>query len=202
VADNLSQGCDSPAARDCIREEVRTKQEIVRSVRRGVVSMQLPPMCLVVGALQESAWKWLMQVREIMTAPPVTCTPGTSLGVAAGRMAESNCGILPVVDADGRLAGIITDRDICIAVSRTNRNAINISVREVMTRKVLSLHLGDDVRRALACRRARCRGTRFVLPSCDDALARHRSAVRGDHTLSIGSAATPVWACGLPVGIL
>jgi len=107
-----------------------------------------------------------MQTREIMTAPPITCTPETSLGVAASRMAESNCGILPVVDAKGRLAGIITDRDICLAVSRTNRNALSISVREVMTRKVLSVQPGDDVRRALATMRtARVRR----LPVLDDA---------------------------------
>ena len=94
-----------------------------------------------------------MQIHEIMTASPITCTPQTSLGVAASRMAESNCGILPVVDAKGKLVGIITDRDICLAMSRTNRNAISISVREVMTRKIMSVQLGDDVRRALAMMR-------------------------------------------------
>lgn len=98
-------------------------------------------------------WKVTMQVHEIMTTPPVTCTPETSLGVAAGRMADHPCGILPVVDTRGRLAGIITDRDICLAMSRTNRNALSISVREVMTRKVSSVQLGDDVRRALALMR-------------------------------------------------
>ena len=107
-----------------------------------------------------------MQVREIMMAPPITCTPETSLGVAASRMAESNAGILPVVNEKGTLAGIITDRDICLAVSRTNRNAISISVREVMTRKVLSVHAGDDVRRVLALMRtARVRR----VPVLDDA---------------------------------
>jgi CBS domain-containing protein len=107
-----------------------------------------------------------VQVREIMTAPPITCTPETSLGVAASRMAESNAGILPVVNEKGTLAGIITDRDICLAVSRTNRNAISISVREVMTRKVLSVHAGDDVRRVLALMRtARVRR----VPVLDDA---------------------------------
>jgi CBS domain-containing protein len=81
-------------------------------------------------------------------------------------MAESNAGILPVVNEKGTLAGIITGRDICLAVSRTNRNAISISVREVMTRKVLSVHAGDDVRRVLALMRtARVRR----VPILDDA---------------------------------
>jgi CBS domain-containing protein len=107
-----------------------------------------------------------MQVREIMTATPITCTPQSSLGVAASRMAESNAGILPVVNDKGKLAGIITDRDICIAVSRTNRNALSISVREVMTRNVVSVHPENDVRRALAVMRtARVRR----VPVVDDA---------------------------------
>jgi CBS domain-containing protein len=70
--------------------------------------------------------------------------------VAARLMGEANCGTLPVIDSRGRLVGIITDRDICLAVSRSNRNAINIAVREVMTRKVFSVLLDDDVHGALA----------------------------------------------------
>ena len=107
-----------------------------------------------------------MQVHEIMTAPSVTCTPQTSLAVAASRMAEADCGILPVIDERRNLVGVITDRDICLAVSRTNRNAVNISVREVMTPKVVSVRPGDDMRQALALmRRARVRR----VPVIDDA---------------------------------
>jgi CBS domain-containing protein len=107
-----------------------------------------------------------MQVREIMTAPPITCSPQTSLSIAASHMADADCGILPVIDDRRKLVGVITDRDICLAVSRTNRNALNISVREVMTRKVVSVGPGDDMRRALALMRsARVRR----VPVVDDA---------------------------------
>ena len=95
-----------------------------------------------------------MQVRDIMTASPVTCTPETSLAIAASRMAEAECGILPVVNERRNLVGVITDRDICLAVSRTHRNAVSISVREVMTRKVVSVGPADDMRRALALMRS------------------------------------------------
>jgi CBS domain-containing protein len=91
-----------------------------------------------------------MKVREIMTEPPLTCTPETSLAVAARRMREADYGTLPVVDSQGQLAGIITDRDICLALAGTNRNALHVAVHEVMTRKIFSALLEDDVRSALA----------------------------------------------------
>jgi CBS-domain-containing membrane protein len=65
-------------------------------------------------------------------------------------MREADYGTLPVIDATGRLVGIITDRDVCLALAGTGRNAVNIAVREVMTPKVVSALLDDDVRRALA----------------------------------------------------
>ena len=91
-----------------------------------------------------------MKVREIMTEPLLTCTPDTSLAMAARRMGEANYGTLPVVDVHGRLAGIVTDRDICLAVARTNRNALNVAVHEVMTPNVFSVLVDDDVHAALA----------------------------------------------------
>ena len=107
-----------------------------------------------------------MKVREIMTAPALTCGPGTSVGVAARLMQEADYGTLPVVDPRERLVGIVTGRDICLAVARTNRNALNIAVREAMTPKVLSARLDDDVHSALATMKgARVRR----LPVCDDA---------------------------------
>lgn len=91
-----------------------------------------------------------MKVREVMTEPVLTCTPQTSLAVAARLMQEADYGTLPVVDAAGRLAGIITDRDVCLALAGTRRNAVNIAVHEAMTPTVWSACADDDVRGALA----------------------------------------------------
>lgn len=79
-----------------------------------------------------------MKVRDIMTEPVLTCTPQTSLAVAARLMREADYGTLPVVDSRGRLVGIITDRDMCLALANTNRNAINIAVREAMPCRSIS----------------------------------------------------------------
>jgi len=91
-----------------------------------------------------------MKVRDIMTEPPLTCTPETSVAVAARLMRESDYGTLPVIDSRGQLVGIVTDRDICLALVGTNRNALHISVHEVMTRKLFSALLDDDIHSALA----------------------------------------------------
>jgi CBS domain-containing protein len=91
----------------------------------------------------------LMKVRDIMTEPPLTCTPETSVAVAARRMREADYGTLPVLDSRGRLVGIVTDRDICLVMAGTNRNALNVAVREAMTRKVVSVLPDDDVHDAL-----------------------------------------------------
>jgi CBS domain-containing protein len=91
-----------------------------------------------------------MKVRDIMTEPPLTCRPETSLAIAAHLMREADYGTLPVIDAHGRLVGIITDRDICLAFAQSTRNALNIAVHEAMTRKVFSVLADDDVHTALA----------------------------------------------------
>jgi CBS domain-containing protein len=105
-----------------------------------------------------------MKVHEIMTEPPLTCTSETSLAMAARLMGEADYGALPVIDGRGALVGIVTDRDVYLALSRTNRNALNIPVREVMTKEVVSALPDDDVKGALAAmKRARVRR----LPVCD-----------------------------------
>ena len=91
-----------------------------------------------------------MKVRDIMTEPPLTCTPETSVAVAARFMRESDYGTLPVIDSRGQLVGIVTDRDICLSLAGTNRNALHIAVHEVMTPKLFSALLDDDIHSALA----------------------------------------------------
>ena len=92
-----------------------------------------------------------MTVRDIMTTPVLTCHPETSLAVAARMMRDEDYGTLPVTDRKGRLVGIITDRDICLMLAGTNRNALNITANEAMTSDVVSVSVGDSAHAALAC---------------------------------------------------
>ena len=92
-----------------------------------------------------------MTVHDIMTTPALTCHPETSLAVAARMMRDEDYGTLPVTDRKGRLVGIITDRDICLMLASTNRNALNIAVNEAMTSEVISVSASDSAHAALAC---------------------------------------------------
>ncbi|HZX40819.1 MAG TPA: CBS domain-containing protein, partial [Myxococcaceae bacterium] len=55
-----------------------------------------------------------LAARDVMTRNPKTVTRGTSLREAAVIMRDENCGVVPVVDAAGRLEGILTDRDLVV----------------------------------------------------------------------------------------
>ena len=72
-----------------------------------------------------------MKVREMMTSDVKTCRPETNLAEAVKDMWEGDCGALPVVSDEGRVIGMITDRDICIALATRGRSADRIAVREV-----------------------------------------------------------------------
>lgn len=91
-----------------------------------------------------------MKVNEIMSDPVVTCWPETTLAAAAQSMRAADYGTLPVIDAKGRLVGIITDRDICLAFANTGRNAHYVAVYEVMTPRVVTVLEDDSVHDALA----------------------------------------------------
>jgi len=58
-----------------------------------------------------------MLVREVMTPDPLTVQPDDTLRTAQERMSECACRRLPVVDENGHLVGIITDRDVRLALN-------------------------------------------------------------------------------------
>ncbi len=90
-----------------------------------------------------------MKVKDIMTAEPRTCSPGTSLAAAAALMLDGDCGVLPVVEG-GKLVGIVTDRDMYIALATRNKLASQLTAGEVAQKKVVTCGPEDDVNAALA----------------------------------------------------
>jgi len=90
-----------------------------------------------------------MQVREVMNPNAEACGPADNLSTAAGIMWRHNCGVVPVVDEGQRVTGVITDRDICMAVATRGRLAAQIAVAEVQSGRVFTCSPDDDVRAAL-----------------------------------------------------
>ncbi len=90
-----------------------------------------------------------MRVREIMTANPVCCKPETNLAEATKLMWKTDCGVLPVV-RDKRLAGVLTDRDICIAMGTRGKRASELTADEVATHRVETCLPGDEIHTAMA----------------------------------------------------
>jgi len=90
-----------------------------------------------------------MKVKYIMMGTPASCTPETNLGSAVEIMWNRNCGILPVVDAQQEVIGVVTDRDICVALGTRNRLPGEITVREVASFRPFTCTPEDDISTAL-----------------------------------------------------
>ena len=86
-----------------------------------------------------------MKVADLMTRDVQACTIHDSLNGAARIMWDHDCGCAPVVDAHGKLVGIVTDRDICMATYTQGVPLEAIPVERAMSRKVVSCARGDDL---------------------------------------------------------
>ncbi len=80
-----------------------------------------------------------MKVRDIMTRPAIHISPLESAEVAARTLTHYNIGMLPVCGTDGKLCGVVTDRDLVIRCMATGRKPAQTTVREIMTGQVLSV---------------------------------------------------------------
>jgi CBS domain-containing protein len=96
-----------------------------------------------------------MTVQSIMTSKPASCRLQSNLAEVARIMWEDDCGVVPIVDDAGKVAGVVTDRDVCIAAATRNRTAAEIHVGELPRGDVVVCHPGDTVKGALALMRDR-----------------------------------------------
>ena len=79
-----------------------------------------------------------MKLREIMSDTVVRINPEESVAVAARTLARYNIGMLPVCGGDGRLCGVVTDRDLVTRCIAAGKDPTRTSVRQVMTSNVVS----------------------------------------------------------------
>lgn len=90
-----------------------------------------------------------MTVGELMSTPAQTCQPDTDLAAVTQMMWHHDCGFVPVVDADGHVAGVITDRDVCVASATRRLLPERIAASQAMSTSVHACLPDDDVERAL-----------------------------------------------------
>lgn len=90
-----------------------------------------------------------MKVRDVMTPSAVCCKPNTNVGAAVELLWSHNCGMLPVVGTDNKLLGIVTDRDICIAMGTRNRLPGNLTVGEIAITHVFTCKPDDEIHEAI-----------------------------------------------------
>ena len=92
-----------------------------------------------------------MRAQDWMTGDVRTCRPETNLNDAANEMWQGDCGILPVVDDDRRVVGVITDRDVCMGAYLQGRPLGELPVRNSMSREVFACRPSDSIEDVIRC---------------------------------------------------
>lgn len=106
-----------------------------------------------------------MRVEEQMTKNVTTCKTGDSLARAAKLLWDHDCGCVPVVGHLGRVLGMITDRDICMAALITGKSLAELRVRDAMARDIATMRASESTHEAeMVMRNRRVRR----LPVLDD----------------------------------
>ena len=136
-----------------------------------------------------------MKVQEIMTEHVESLSPTTVLRHAARKMCELGIGSMPVIE-DGKVLGIITDRDISAYAIAMGHDPQSTEVQKVMTRDVVTCFEDQDIADAARIMEQR-KIRRLAVLDHDNNLAGLLSVddlVRGSHDLagSVLEAATPI----------
>ena len=138
-----------------------------------------------------------IKVSEVMTWSVETISSGATLELAAKKMKEHDVGILPVVD-DGKLVGVVTDRDIVVRAVFERLRPEMTRVRDVMTPKTVSCYADQEVTEASVLMERNLvhrltvldRNQKLVgIVSLSDVAAKTKSQALAGHILSEVSAA-------------
>ncbi len=89
-----------------------------------------------------------MLVKNVMTTHVVTVLPEETVATASRLMARDNLGALAVCSRDGHLRGMITDRDIVLRCIAAGENPAEVSVRQVMTRRLITVNPEEETAKA------------------------------------------------------
>src|SRR5687768_1979593 len=121
----------------------------------------------LVLALPRATRGWLRgrKVQDVMTTSVTSIDASSSLMDAAEMMRQANIGVLPVVGSDGKVQGVITDRDLVVRAMARGADARTTHVGECQTRHVVCARPEWSLAEAME-RMAECQVGR--LPVVDD----------------------------------
>lgn len=91
-----------------------------------------------------------MHTRDIMKRTVRTCSPETTLAEAGVTMFNGDCGVLPITDRTNKVVGVVTDRDIAMALCTRGKRADDVTIREVSSNHPVTCRPDDDLRTALS----------------------------------------------------
>jgi CBS domain-containing protein len=81
---------------------------------------------------------------DVMTPGPRTCSTFSSVLEAVLIFREADCGAVPVLD-DGKPVGLITDRDVALALADHGGNVTSLPVSDLMTQGVIAVAPEDGI---------------------------------------------------------
>lgn len=90
-----------------------------------------------------------MRVVDAMTTNPRFCKEDTNLAAATELMWTADCGILPVVDDEQKVTGVVTDRDMLIALGTRNARPAELIATDIMMKPVFTCKPDDPIEAAL-----------------------------------------------------
>ena len=89
-----------------------------------------------------------MQVKDVMTADVISVLPDETVAVASRLMARHNLGVLAVCSKDGKLRGMLTDRDVVLRCVAADEDPAELKVKQVMTRRLITVEPEDTLETA------------------------------------------------------
>ncbi len=87
----------------------------------------------------------MTSAKDVMSRKPFTCQETDSVYRAVEIMKRQNIGVIPVIDAQNRCSGIITDRDLCLDIILRNLDPHSTQLREIMHTDLLTCHAEDNL---------------------------------------------------------
>ena len=90
-------------------------------------------------------------IRDLMTESPLTVDATATVADAAEAMRDCDIGAV-IVREDGRISGVLTDRDIVVRAVAERRNPEAVRVREICSHELATIAADDSVDQAVQAR--------------------------------------------------